>query len=343
MTIRLSNSAKDTYLFCPKKYDLHYNQKIRPNSLASSLFFGSALDDVFGVLLLSKKKDLTPEEEIESKRDPVMVFLKKLLRPQELNGSNLYLRHDIRASFFKGDIDLKLLTERDRERIWGLEGEEIDLKAFLEDCSMKMKARQELVESDQLLFNRIATYSLYRKGLMIIEAYKERVLPEIHEVFSIQEQVTITDPDGNYITGYIDFVASFVDDPERIYVCDNKTTSDVNKYYKDDAVLTSGQLATYCEYKQIPDGAYIACQKKIMVREPRIKIKTIKDTIPEQLYEDTFDQYAEVLHNIKEGHYPSNMDNDLSCMAFGRLCEYYAHCKYGSMKNLYTKVDRIEK
>jgi hypothetical protein len=342
MTIRLSNSAKDTYIFCPKKYDLHYNKRLRPDSLASSLFFGSALDDAFGVLLLGKKKDLTPEEEKESKRDPVMVFLKKLLRPQEINGTNLYLRHDIRASFFKSDIDLRLLTQRDKERIWGLEGEEVDLKEFLDDCSMKMKARQQLVEEDQLLYNRIATYSLYRKGLMILEAYKEKLLPQIHEVFSVQEKITITDPDGNYITGFIDFVCSFVDEPERKYVCDNKSSSDINKYYKDDSVATSDQLATYCEYKAIPDGAYLACQKKILVREPRVKTKIVKDTIPEEKYEETFDTYAEVLENIENEHYPTNIDRELTCMSYGKICEYYSHCKYGSMKNLYYKVDKKE-
>lgn len=338
--IRLSNSAKDTYIFCPKKYDLRYNQKLRTEIVASSLFFGSALDDAFGVMLLKKKRKLTKDEKIEVKRDPKMVLLKGLLKVTNDLDDSVYLRHDLRASFFNSDIDLKLLTKRDRERIWGLEGEEVDLEQFIEDCKQIKRNKKELCDADQLLFNRIAIYSLYRKGLMIIDAYEKEIVPQIHEVFSIQEKVELPNPDGDIIVGYIDVVASFVDDPDTVYIIDNKTAS---KPYKSDSVVTSEQLTTYCEYKELKNAAYIVAEKNIRTREPRVRISVIRDEIPESQYEATFDVYDAVLEGIKEEDYTSNLDRDESCFAFGRMCDYYALCKHGAMKGLHSKLDLEKK
>lgn len=56
MSKKISHSAWNKYLTCPKMYDLHYNKRLRPQGTSSALVFGSAVDEALNVLLL--KKDL---------------------------------------------------------------------------------------------------------------------------------------------------------------------------------------------------------------------------------------------------------------------------------------------
>ena len=42
--IKISHSGKTMYEECPRKFDLHYNSKIRATYESSPLFFGNAVD-----------------------------------------------------------------------------------------------------------------------------------------------------------------------------------------------------------------------------------------------------------------------------------------------------------
>jgi len=48
----ISYSAWKKYLECPKKYDFHYNQRLRPITIGSPLVFGIAIDEALNALLL---------------------------------------------------------------------------------------------------------------------------------------------------------------------------------------------------------------------------------------------------------------------------------------------------
>jgi PD-(D/E)XK nuclease superfamily len=48
----LSHSAWQKYVTCPKMYDYHYNQRLRPVGTSSALLFGSAIDKALNALLL---------------------------------------------------------------------------------------------------------------------------------------------------------------------------------------------------------------------------------------------------------------------------------------------------
>ena len=63
--IRLSNTKRNKFKECSRRYDFHYNFKYRSKFLGSALFFGVAYDEALNRMLLDKKDDLT-EEEIES-------------------------------------------------------------------------------------------------------------------------------------------------------------------------------------------------------------------------------------------------------------------------------------
>jgi hypothetical protein len=50
---KISYSAYKKYTTCPKMYEYHYNQKLRPTGTSSSLLFGSAMDEALNALLLN--------------------------------------------------------------------------------------------------------------------------------------------------------------------------------------------------------------------------------------------------------------------------------------------------
>ena len=54
--------------------------------------------------------------------------------------------------------------------------------------------------------------------------------------------MSIKNDDNDEIIGYIDFIARFKEDPENIYIVDNKTSS---KKYKPEELTESNQLHLY--------------------------------------------------------------------------------------------------
>lgn len=49
---KISHSAWDKYLTCPKMYDIHYNERLRATGTSSALKFGTAMDEALNALLL---------------------------------------------------------------------------------------------------------------------------------------------------------------------------------------------------------------------------------------------------------------------------------------------------
>jgi hypothetical protein len=338
---RLSNSGKDKFLQCAHKWYIHYILRLRGAILGSPLFFGGALDEAWGHLLLEKKVDKTEEEiDLLESKTAEDLFLESMFVNKH-NGENKVLSLDLSVRYSNADVDLSLLTDEDYEALRSLDDGIEDWSVFFEECKQIKRNKQELCDEDQRLLNFLSWLSLLNKGLMLIETYREEIMPQIHEVHSIQEEVTLPDEDGNVITGWIDFTASFVDDPDTIYVCDNKTAS---KAYALNSVETSEQLATYCEYKDTNKGAYVVGEKTIRKRDPKVRISVIKDEIPEEQFEDTFELYEEVLASIEAEDFPKNMDNDKSCFFFGQTCEYYNLCKHGNKADLVdmNKVDELK-
>jgi hypothetical protein len=162
---------------------------------------------------------------------------------------------------------------------------------------------------------------------MLLDHYETEILPKVEEVFSVQRDVHLPDGQDEFI-GYIDVEMSFKDEPGVRYVVDNKTSS---RAYPEASVRESEQLAGYCEYAGTDKAAYIVLEKKIRKRHPRVRSQIIKDTIPEEQFEKTFDMLTEVSHNIKEGEFEKDFD---ACFQYGRKCVYYQYCRSGSKKDL---------
>lgn len=59
---KISHSGWVKYQTCPKIYEYHYCQRLRPKGTSSALVFGSAIDKALNVMLLEKNLDKSVEE-----------------------------------------------------------------------------------------------------------------------------------------------------------------------------------------------------------------------------------------------------------------------------------------
>lgn len=270
---------------------------------------GSAL--LFGSALDVAQGELLTNRDLDKAKE---VFL-KLWKSQQINGkwANLGTSKDIKWS--KSDMD----------------------ENILEDSDKKLIAKG----------NTPAWASLQRKGLLMMEAYNEQVMPHLKNVVSTQEYVKIENGEGDIIRGYIDLIAEFElnEDVVNTYtedealkqslldlkqyngqklLIDNKSTS---IKYKEDSVRTSKQLATYLESPTLdPDifyAAYIAVPKKFRSRKlPKVPIQIIIDEIPQETTDMIFQQYQDTLKGIKLGEFPCTKE----CTKTPWGCCYEKYC-----------------
>jgi hypothetical protein len=318
--LKLSNTKRNKYKECPRRYDFHYNKKFRNKHMGSPLFFGVAIDEALNVLLLQKKKNLTDEEKELIKETPVEVFLKFMGKVNH-NDEIVDIKHSDLSQYSKADFDHTMLTDEDLELI----GQDLTFcKAHIEWYHSQKKAKGELTEEDTKLFGLINWCSLKGKGLMMIAEYTLSIMPQIHEVFSIQEIVTLPNENGDEITGIIDFTASFVDDPSTIYVVDNKTASQA---YKDKDLEESDQLHLYAYYKELTNIAYIVLGKTIRKKkEPRVKIDILKGETDQDFTDALLEDYELVLADIRAEKFEPCYKS--KCMFWFKPCEYYSICHH---------------
>lgn len=321
--MQLSHSKIQKYKQCPKRYDYYYNKKIRSKELSSSLFFGSAIDGALNILLLEKKKSFTKEESDLTQNETPQSILKKGLTEINYNGKDIILEDYDYLKFTKQDFDKNMFDDD-------------EVEAFIEYYRSKRGKRSK---EEIKRFNQINLESLYQKGLMIIDKYKEEVMPLIEEVYSIQERVSLPNDEGDELMGFIDFTCSFVDEPGVKYVVDNKTTS---RKYTQDMLDESDQLSIYAEFKGYDKICYIAFEKVIRSRNPRVRYQIIRGDVNTDYLEKTFDNSQNVLLNIREGNFKK--DYNSGCKFYGRYCEYYDICRKGkSLEEVKYLVDRKSK
>lgn len=329
--MRISHSAKETYLQCPQKYYLHYIRKLRSPLAGSPLFAGSAFDDAVSVALLGLKKELTAEEKELVKLDP-HTTLDNQFTTMKLNGESVYLPTYRYAKYFMTDYEPDLLEEEDLimiRNIADLKNMDIDTldkaKLFAEECRVILKNKTPLSADEQVVYNCVVWCSLRRKLHFLLDKYIEDVLPLLSEVTAVQKKVSLEDGEHSLI-GYIDFKAYFKDEPDIEYTIDNKLAS---KPYPKDAVEVSPQLATYTEHEESDFGAFIVTEKKLRKKNPRHRIQILKGQVQEETYDETFESYSEVIQKIENEEFDHNFED--KCFHFGSKCPYYDYCREGEM------------
>lgn len=283
MGIQLSYSAAERYLLSSMSYYLHYFLRLRPIEVSSALFFGSAVDTALNLLLENKKNN----------QDVNIKIVKNLFKAQltymVVNGKELDLRVKGTVKFSKADLDESLIKD---------------------------------IQNDIPENHDPSWYSLLEKGYIIIDSYIEQVLPKIKTVHEVQYNINLKNAHGDSFIGVVDLVATLTDD--KCYILDNKTSS---KRYKPESVGESEQLATYFDALKdtynLSGAGYIVIPKNLRKKkEPKCEIEIILGETKEELIEQTFIKYDQVLHGIKTGQF--NCSGDCKAAPWG--CCYQTYC-----------------
>lgn len=201
--------------------------------------------------------------------------------------------------------------------------------------------------------------SLREKGLLMLEAFKNEVLPKI-KVLGTQLEVAL-DNGHDRIIGFCDLVATYPGYNQPI-VFDVKTSSIP---YKDESVSGSPQLSLYLhdlsdQFNDTNLAGYIVLHKKVVkdrthtctkcgsvqkntrlkscnapIKGKRcdgqfvtttnfgIKIQVLVDEVPEFTTDQTINNFDRVNEDIHEGHFYKNQS---ACMGKFGPCEFVKFC-----------------
>jgi len=322
--MRLSHSASSTYATCPYKYSLRYIHKLRPTTMRSSLLFGNAIDKGLNDILLKKS-------------DGVLTFIDAFSN-YELNGTEHAVCGNPLFVFSQTDFDHEIFTELDLQEVNCSNQSEVG--SYYTEF-LRGKKENTLTASELAYLNKLYWISLKRKGLMMLEAYSVQVMPLIKNVLDIQREISVTNGEGDSITGFVDLIAELHDGRRVIF--DNKTSGEA---YKDDSVVTSDQLSLYCFALEnifktrhcgfIVMSKKIKKQRKSKVITPYVDIQIIINEMPQEREEAIVKSFDETSASIKAESFDKNMGG---CYAFGK-CEYFNFCHKNDPAEL-VKIEYI--
>lgn len=331
--MKLSHTSHQTYKECSYKWKLHYQDKLRSTQVGSALHFGKSLDDALNRILLEKKCNLTDGEKLLLNTDEFTAFNSSFDHMFTSDNQVIEVNKSTVIEYFKSDFDYDLLNDSDIDLILAYAKElNIDLDALsipdLIECMGELKKEKKTIDKDLLSLHNYACFlSLRRKAHILIQAYRDQILPKIQEVYSIQEPVSLPD-DEHELIGYIDFIASFVDRPGVMVICDNKTSS---RSYTEEAANQSEQLAIYSEYKNIKDVAFVVLEKKLRKKEPRVRTRIVFGVSQDSLKDKVFEDITTTLEGIVQKDFTKNWE---ACYSYGRPCQYFNYCRTRDLTNL---------
>jgi hypothetical protein len=164
-------------------------------------------------------------------------------------------------------------------------------------------------------------------GHKLITTYYTHIIPTFKKILSVQTKRFIPNESGDTLVLITDFRAELLDG--RVVTFDNKTSSDIKKYYNKDSVKKSAQLAIYTEYEDTKLAGYIALQKKLVRGE--VKYDIIVDEVDNKVVDDTFNNIDAALAGIKNNEFNKN---EKSCFSFGNRCSFWDACKKNNYKGL---------
>lgn len=257
---------------------------------------------------------------------------------RKVNGATLDIETSDRVVFMDNDLDVDLLNPED-----------------------KLKSNKQF-------------WSLFRKGIIIIESYNEFFIPKVKEVLALQQKIEIKNDQGDVIEGYLDLIVRLNDD--KVYLLDHKTSS---KPYDKDSAEKSTQLNLY-SYLQTTyklDGiGFVVLNKNIWKKKVKICSKCQFDgsgtsfrtcnnlfeakrcsgewniTLDAKCFIDlildkpstevtnmVLDSFDGVNQQIKNKAFHPNLN---SCKKGKFVCDYYDYCYNGDSSKLTQVPERKE-
>lgn len=357
MSNKISYSKISKYMQCPMAYKYYYIDKLRSRTNKASLLFGTAIDAAITSLLKTKEKS------------PIDVF-SYFWRFQELQGKKTYLPNCPDIVYAEADYDEELLQERDILEL----KTKLNLENPIEEINKIYKAKEivgfkNLQEYDKVVLNYANWLCMYRKGLLMLEAFEKKVLPNIQKVHGVQVHASLKKGEDT-LSGFADLVCTWKNS-EKPIIMDIKTSM---RKYEEDSVLTSPQLSLYVRalsknYENTRMAGYIVLDKKVKKNrvkicskcehngtgtrfktcpnivndircdsvwnekiKPEVMIDVIVDEIPEQTQKIVMDNLTFINESIKCNNFHRNLQ---SCKnTFGGLCEYINLCYKNSKEDL---------
>lgn len=240
--IKISHSSANLYLTCSYKYKLQRIDRITSISKNASLYFGSAVDEAIQCYL-KDFIDGTTEHSIWKE-----VFEKHWRKGHD--GRRVVSIYDsVNVNFGYKDYDAELLTPPDillakqslNELLPDFKGDWQEAMDYV-TTRKKQRAHVHFSDNEHRYFNRLSWMSMYRKGVIMVEAFIKDFAPKIKKVLAIQKKVQLTSDQGDVLTGYVDFVLDIEDLGTVIF--DLKTSAQL--YDEQLKILTSQQLGIYC-------------------------------------------------------------------------------------------------
>lgn len=259
MANKLSFSKISSYSICGERYRLGYVEGYREKWSRASLLFGSAIDDALNSLLVNR--DLTLAKQVFDKKWSF----------QWINGKLSAVRDHEDVVYAKADFDKDFVTLTPEDEI-----------RFNSIVEAKEKLKWEEVELEDRKFYNIQNWeSLRAKGMIILESYYHKVLPQFISVTAVQHKAEMINAAGDSIVQYLDFIATLQDG--SVVLMDNKTTSKMD-YYDDDSPATSPQLISYYFNNREEFGinavGFVVMLKQII--KNKVKTCTLCNTVAEE-------------------------------------------------------------
>jgi len=357
MKTKLSHSASNQFMDCPTKWKYHYLDKLRSKTQHAALAFGSAVDAA--VTALVKNTEKKPED----------IFL-YTWRFQDINGKQTYLPTATNIVYANSDYDEELLLPEDIDKL----KEEFKIEDPLSEVKKVYEEKEYagfdgLPEDRKKLLNYANWLSLKRKGLLMVQAVRDKVVPKIKKMHGAQVYCKLENDVGDMIVGYADMVAEWEGHDEPI-IFDFKTSA---KDYAVDSVLTSPQLTLYVhclsdQFRDTRKAGYIVLNKNVRKNrtktckkcnyanegtnhktcnnttdgircngewdfslDPEIFVQIVIDKIPEKTEEIVLENFDYINTAIKNGVYHRNFS---SCVRTFGKCVYYNLCYKDSMDGL---------
>lgn len=362
MPNKLSHSQASKFQECAQAWKYWYVDKLRPINQSAALLFGSAVDHA----LTSMMKSIKDGTETKKPEDIFAYYW----RFQDVNGENTYLPTCSHIVYSNSDFDYDLLSEEQIKKLsdeYSIKDLEAEVKKLYDE--KEYLGFDGLPEDRKKLLNNIIWHSLYTKGMLMIKAVKEEVVPKIKKVLGVQEYVCLQNEEGDSVIGYADLVCEY-EGYDKPVVLDFKTSS---RDYEEDAVLTSPQLSLYVhslseKFNNTRLAGYIVMHKQVRKNKkktcskckkdgtgqrhktcdamidsvrcngewierinPKVYIQTLVNIIPPQTEDIVLDNFDFINQAIKSNIYPRSFG---SCIKPWGACSYYNLCYKGSMDKL---------
>lgn len=346
-SVYVSYSAANRYKTCPTKFFL--SKRYADKRVSSAFPFGKAIESAVDAML--DGKDLAFAQD---------VFLKNWNEEHIRGNEYRQIFDNLDLAFYASDFDKNLFSLEEEAELdrWAEELLDEHRRAWLEvfeEVASEISADRRIEDAQLAFYNRVMWSCCRKRAMIMLEAFYREILPKIdltkREHFSKQREVSMSNPEGDKIVGYIDYVVYLKD--HGWVILDLKTAASPYAHHK---LSTSEQLKTYVAAIGDEIGSkkagYCVLIKKIKVdkscnkcdapREgvakkcrtegcggeyskntPRGETQLVVHEYIDAELDDLLEDYMNVAVAIKNNVSFKNPEN---CHAFGRVCEFYEHC-----------------